>query len=432
MNSDHIPDVILKCWPDTIVSYIEKGLLLPISDYDYLMPHYKAYIEKNDLQDEIEKLRHDNGKYYLLPGYKRETQVQQWIFREDIFADNNISKPETYDELFAALVSLKEKYPDSTPITASWGGAHLFSMVGAGYGIPSGWSGDRYYSYENDEWFFAPATDNFKEMFAFLSKCYETGILDPELFTQSNEEFIEKIENGKAFVTVTWITSGLDIWDDKLHENGISSGNWEPLPVMESTIGIKALPPVETLKKGLVVSVDVAEKPYFEELIEFLDWAIYSEEGNDLTTWGIEGLTYENTHEGKKFLPNIITPNNKEGTIDMHGEYGFNAIFDLIENEEFEDYKKPADIVAFLNSSEEAGETLRLQPQLELSSQDSEIVDTINEKLLTYTNEARIMFIIGEMDIESDWNQYLEQMELLGYTIIENIWNESWIYQNNN
>jgi len=249
--------------------------------------------------------------------------------------------------------------------------------------------------------------------------------LDPAIFEQSNEEFMDKIVNGKALVAVTWITSGLELWDDKLHENGIADGNWEPLPVMQSTIGIKALPSIDTFKKGLVITADVAEKPYLEEMIGFLDWAIYSEEGNDLTTWGIEGLTYENTPEGKILLPSMISPKNKQGTINMAGEYGFDRLFDLIGNEEFEDYKKPEDIVAFLDRSEEGGDTLRPQPQLSLSAQDSNIIDSINEELGAYVNETRIKFITGEMDIEGDWEEYLEQLKLLGYEIVENIWNES-------
>lgn len=431
VNSENPPDVILKCWPDTIVEYANSGMILPISDYESLMPYFKAYIQNNGLQDEIDKLRLNNGKYYILPGFRREIQAQQWIYRKDLFENNNLKQPETYDELFESLIILKEKYPDSTPITASWGGAHLFAMMGAGYGIPAGWAGERYYNYENDKWLFAPSTNNYKEMYKFLNKCYEAGILDPDIFKQSDEEFIDKIENGKALVTVTWITSGLDIWDYKLQENGIADGNWEPLPVMKSTIGIKALPPVDIFKKGLVVMADVADKPYFVELIEFLDWAIYSEEGNDLTTWGVEGLTYENTAEGKRLLPDIITPKNTQGVINMYSEYGFDLIFDLIENEEFEDYKKPYDIVEFLNRSEEAGETLEQQPNLELSFQDTEIIESINEKLLEYVNETSLMFITGEMDIESDWAEYIRNLDLMGYRTLEKIWDEAWDYQKN-
>ncbi len=429
LKSDFPPDVILKCWPDTIESYANDGLLLAISDYEYLMPNYKAYIEKNNLQPEIDELRLTNGKYYILPGYQRELQVQQWIYRQDIFEENNISMPTNYDELFEALVILKEIYPESTPITASWGGAHLLSMMGAGYGIPAGWSGTRFFNEENNEWEFSPATENYRELYRFLNKSYTAGILDPAVFDQSNEEFIEKIVNGKALVTVTWVSSGFDNWNEQLEENGISNGKWAALPAMESTIGITALPPVNTFRKGLVISVNATTKPYFEDMIKFLDWAIYSEEGIELSYWGIEGLTYETTADGKQFLPDIITPKNLNGTTRM-SEYGFDLIFNLNEDEEFEDYKKPDDIVIFLKNSEKANETLQNSPKLLLSDNAFEMARIISEDLSSYVGETNKKFITGELSIDEDWDTYLAKLYELGYVILENIWNNAWIEQN--
>lgn len=195
---------------------------------------------------------------------------------------------------------------------------------------------------------------------------------------------------------------------------------------MESTNGIKALPAVDKFRKGLAITSQTADKPYFEDLIKFLDWAIYSEEGNDLTAWGVEGLTYEITADGNKFLPEIVSPKNKQGTIDISKEYGFNLIFDIIENEEYEDYKKPDDIVEFLDRSENAEETLKIQPQLNINASNSEIISVINEELIEYVNETRNKFITGEMDIENDWDNYIIEMDKLGYKIIENIWNDAW------
>ena len=430
LKAESPPDVILKCWPDTIESYANDGLLLSISDYEYLMPNYTAYIEENNLQTEIDELRFVNGKYYILPGYQRALQVQQWIYRQDIFEENDISMPTTYDELFESLVILKELYPESTPITASWGGAHLLSMMGAGYGIPAGWSGTRFFNAENNEWEFSPATENYRELYRFLNKCYTAGILDPAIFlNQSNEEFIEKIVNGKALVTVTWISSGFDTWNEQLEENGISNGKWTALPAMESTIGITALPSVNRFRKGLAISANAATKPYFEDMMKFLDWAIYSEEGIELSYWGIEGQTYTTTSEGKEFLPNVITPKNPNGTIRMN-EYGFDIIFNLNEDEEFEDNKKPDDIVTFLENSEKANETLPNSPNLLLSDDAIEMVSIISEDLSIYVNDASTKFITGQLSIDEDWDMYLVKIDELGYKILERIWNNAWIGQN--
>jgi putative aldouronate transport system substrate-binding protein len=426
LESGSVPDIMLKVWPDTIKQYAASGSLLAFSDYEDDMPFFTAYIEEHNLQKEIDKLRLNNGKYYILPGYQRKIQVQQWIYREDVFKKHNLETPKSYEELYNALVVLKKIYPDSSPITACWGGAHLFAMMGAGYGIPAGWNGTRYYNAAEDIWEFAPATENYREMVRFLNRCYEAGILDPAIFTQTDAEYYEKLVNGSAFVTVTWITSGFEPWNKKLRENGYLDDEWEALSVPESTIGIKALPAVDPFRKGLIVSSQVVNKPYFKELLAFLDWAVYSEEGQTLTTWGIEGLTYENTPAGKTFLPEIITTKNPYGSVDLAKVYGVNMLFNLNEDEEFEDYKKPAAITDFLKKSLEAGETAEMPPALALDKHSLEVIQIMNDKILPYTAASCTSFITGELSIDDDWNVYREELEKMGYKVLEVIWNDAW------
>ncbi len=429
LGSEDIPDIILKCWPEEIESYAYNGTLLPFSDYEDLMPNFMTYIEDHDLQDELGKLRLKNGKYYILPGYQREIQVQQWIYRQDLFKKHDLDAPETYNELFDSLVFLKTLYPDTTPITASWNGAHLLAMMGAGYGTSAGWSDARYYDHKKDLWLFSPATENYRALYSFLNDCFEADILDPEIFTQSNTDFINKIEDGRALVTVTWITSGFGNWNEKLKENGISKGEWVPLSVPESTIGIRALPPVDCFRKGLVVPSNVTGKPYFEDLLTFLDWAIYSDEGMTLTAWGVEGVTFKNTSKGRVFLPSIKTPKNPDGTVDIR-EYGLNLLFNLNEDIEYEDYKKPIEILEFLESSRKAGDTAEMNPKLKLNEDDNAIIGTINNIIWAYVEESSYKFITGELNIDKDWEEYLSELDKMGYGIMEDIWNTAWKNQN--
>ena len=429
-ESGNVPDIILKVWPDTIEEYASAGLLLPFSDYVNLMPSFVAYIEAHNLESELDRLRLDNGKYYILPGYQREIQVQQWIYRRDVFEEHDLEMPRTYDELFDALVYLKEIYPDIAPITASWGGAHLFAMMGAGYGIPAGWSGTRHYDHEADRWLFSPATENYRALYRFLNRCYSAGVLDPAVFTQSWEDYISKLEEGGALVTVSWVTSGFSSWNERLQESGFPEGEWAALPVPESTIGIRALPPVNPFRKGLVVSSHVINEPYFEDLLRFLDWAVYSEEEMTLTTWGVEGITFENTPDGKAFLPNIKTPKNPEGILDITEVYGLGTLFDLNENEEFEDYKKPPEIVEFLEVSLAAGDAAEMAPPLTLGPDAIEAIRIVNEELTPYLAETSEQFITGELSVDDDWDEYVSQLEKRGYSTLESIWDDAWHKQN--
>jgi len=170
----------------------------------------------------------------------------------------------------------------------------------------------------------------------------------------------------------------------------------------------------------------VLNEPYFEDLLRFLDWAVYSDEGMTLTAWGVEGVTFENTPDGKAFLPHIRTTRNPDGAIDITEQYGLATLFNLNENEEFEDQKKPPEIVAFLNRSLESGETAQLPPQLTLSTSALAAIDQINPTITSYASEVGIDFIVGDLDIDDDWNQYILEAERMGYLTLEAIWALAW------
>jgi putative aldouronate transport system substrate-binding protein len=423
LQSSSPPDILLKIWPEPIQEYASRGILLPINEYEHLLPNFKKYLATNNYQDDLEKLRHDSGNYYILPGFQRKIQVQQWVYRKDVFEQNAIDIPQTYSEMLEALRLLKEKYPDSSPLSGAWGGAHLFAMMGAGYGIQAGWNGTRYYDYENKRWAYAPASENFKAMYGFLHACYEAGILDPAIFTQDENTFYTKMQEGKVFVATTWVTSGFSNWNAKLEENGFPNGEWAPLPVPQSTVGIRSLPAVDPYRKGLALSVKVKDKPYFKELLTFLDWALYSEEGRTLTTWGVEGITFETTEAGRQFIFEDPTLDFAKNILSLKKTYGLDLLFNLAENESFEDYKKPSEITEFLTESLARGDTADPLPSLILSDEYLKPISILNDKLDDFVQESSIKFITGDLDIDLYWTQYLSQLSDLGYKTLENIWN---------
>ena len=72
----------------------------------------------------------------------------------------------------------------------------------------------------------------------------------------------------------------------------------------------------------MVIAASVAQKVSFPKLLAWLDW-LYTEEGADLFTWGIEGETYTVETDGVKILnPDVKCAANPDGTWDVSVEYG--------------------------------------------------------------------------------------------------------------
>jgi putative aldouronate transport system substrate-binding protein len=426
LSSGTIPDIVLKVWPEQITGFSSAGILLPISDYEHLMPNFQRYIQENNLKEELDALKDEKGKYYILPGFQREIQVQQWIYRKDLFDRYKIPTPKTYDDLYRALLILKEKFPSSKPISACWGGAHLFAMMGAGFGIPAGWNGDRLYDKVSDSWKYSPATRNWQEMVRFLAQCYKAGLLDPDVFTQEPDLYYKKLVDNTSFVTVTWISSGFSKWDQQLADNGYPQAIWEPLMVLKSPVGIQALPGVSRFRKGTVLPVRVIREPYFRRLLEFLDWIYYSNEGQILATWGVAGTTFSIMNNTRSYLPTIRSTANPGALLEPGRDFGLAIVWDLCELPDFEDSKKPPKIAKFLNDVLSKNLTEKLAPTLTLSLESINALKVFSGDIQAYSNEMLKSFITGQADIDKDWNAYVATLEKMGFREMEKIWNVAW------
>ncbi|MGV2644855.1 extracellular solute-binding protein, partial [Clostridium perfringens] len=118
ISSGDAPLVIPKTYPGEESAFVASGAILPISDYIDLMPNFKDKIEKWDMESELEGLRQEDKKYYVLPGLHEAVWPDYTlIVRTDIFEKHNIAIPTTWDELYTAMKQLKQDYPDVTPFS---------------------------------------------------------------------------------------------------------------------------------------------------------------------------------------------------------------------------------------------------------------------------------------------------------------------------
>ncbi len=63
--------------------FVSGGAILPVSDYLDYMPNFADKIEKWGLQEDLDNLRQDDGKFYLLPGLREKPDVQYSVMIND-------------------------------------------------------------------------------------------------------------------------------------------------------------------------------------------------------------------------------------------------------------------------------------------------------------------------------------------------------------
>jgi hypothetical protein len=101
-------------------------------------------------------------------------------------------------------------------------------------------------------------------------------------------------------------------------------------------------------------------------------------------------------------------------------------MWDLCELPDFEDSKKPPEIVRFLEETLSRKFTEPLAPALTLTMSEQSTLKIFSGELEKAASESMVSFIKGSMDIEKDWPVYIALLEKKGWKEIEEIWNAAW------
>ncbi|MCD8145956.1 MAG: extracellular solute-binding protein [Clostridiales bacterium] len=223
VSAGNAPYIIPKIYSET--AYVTGGGVVAVSDYVQYMPNYQAFYEEYDMEDDVASLYQEDGKYYRLPGMK-ETCLQDYTIgiRQDLFeaAGYDVTELEddwTWDEFVDILVDVKAYMVSEGMIDESdyiwsdkWCGAqsgqgnggNLLKLIGASYGIYSGWAMSMSSNYglvfntDTDAFELGSISENYKEMMTVVQRMVNEGILDPETFTQNDDTAENKFYRGET------------------------------------------------------------------------------------------------------------------------------------------------------------------------------------------------------------------------------------------
>ncbi|MEK4365455.1 extracellular solute-binding protein [Paenibacillus sp. FSL M8-0212] len=416
ISSGDAPLVIPKTYPGEESAFVSSGAILPISDYIDLMPNFKDKVEKWGLEDELEGLRQEDGKYYVLPGLHEEVWPDYTLLvRTDVFEENNIAIPTTWDELYDAAKKLKEIYPDSIPFSDRFQFNSTLNIAATGFGTKAGWGFGNGLTYkeDQDEFVYTATTPEYKEMLTYFNKLVSEGLLDKESFTQDDDQAVQKFVSGKSFMingnsqTVVLHRNDMDktLGEDKYSVAKITVPGGPKGQLMSGS----------RLENGVMISGKIQKNENFKAIMQFVDWLYYSDEGQEFAKWGVEGETF--TKEGgKRKLVEDVNYNglNPKGTKDLRIDYGFSGgVFayggttDLLQSMFSEEELK------FQQDMKDTKEVIPAEPPIPYSSEDRERVTLLSTPLKDYSDQNTLKFILGERNL-SEFDTFAKELESQG------------------
>ncbi|MDF2937548.1 MAG: hypothetical protein K0Q90_2921, partial [Paenibacillaceae bacterium] len=300
--SGKLPDVIesnFVNYPGGPEKAIADKVLIPLNDIiDKHAPNLKAYLDKNP--GTRKDISTDSGLIYAFPGIGvGNTNVSSGlVLRKDWLTELNLAVPETMEEWTQVLRQFKEKKGVKTPLTMVMSDFSADRFTGA-YGIS-----DAFFQ-ESGKVKFGPYEAAFKDYLAQMNAWYKEGLLDPDFATQDAKSKDAKITNG-----ITGAYAGF-----------IGGGMGKYLPAAKTANPaydlVGAQHPV--LKKGDQPNIFLAAYSYRgegsagitpankspEATAKWLDY-FYSEEGNMLKSFGVEGVTYTLVNGQPKYTDLIM------------------------------------------------------------------------------------------------------------------------------
>jgi len=195
ISAGDAPLLIPKTYHPDEEGYIASGAILPVSDYIDLMPNFKDQISKWNLQSDLDGLREQDGKFYLLPGLHEDVWLDYSLaVRTDVLSQLSLPAPKTWDDVHTMLTAMKAAHPDIYPFSDRWstppgpGGNNLLNMVAQAYGTQAGWG------YQPTTWdtnasqfVLTGSMDQYKQTLQYLNGLVSEKLLDPETFTQKDD-----------------------------------------------------------------------------------------------------------------------------------------------------------------------------------------------------------------------------------------------------
>lgn len=414
IGAGEAPYIITKTYPGQEQQFVASGALLAISDYVHLMPNFSKKVEDWNLTPNIDTLRQEDGKYYVLPGlHEIPSHDYTLAMRIDVLDDLGLESPTTWEELRTVLEAIKAEYPDSYPLSDRFQGGSLLNVASLGFGAPGGWGyNNAQYDASSGEFVYAGTSPEQKAMVEYFAGLVADGLMDPESFTQDDDTAIQKFANGRSFAISTNSQNIVNDYRPAL-ENNISDAVIAKIEVPGGPLGHR-ISSYGSLENGIMFSSKAAQDESFVAMLQFVDWLWYSDEGQEFAKWGVEGVTYD-VVDGKRVLNSEIdmVGLNPGAPKHLQKDYGFSGgVFA---------YGGTADLVWSMFSEEEVEfrestrsyDVIPLDPQWPLNEAERDQLTLLDTPLKDAAQTAQLAFITGTRPL-SEWDNWVAEAEAAG------------------
>lgn len=389
-----------------------SGGLIPLNDLiDKYAPNIKRALEEN-AQFNRDAHSLDGNIYYIPKTHGLKFTEFYWI-RKDWLENLGLEVPTTTDELHDVLLAFRNNDPNGNGKKDE---IPLFDRRGDK-------SSDEYlqmfnssteFSIKDGKVVYDPLEPEFVTGVKELSKWYAEGIIDPEIFTRGSKSRDVLLASNQGGFTHDWVSTA--DYKAKLSDD-IPGFEMMAIAPPISPYGTQILRDRRSSVPGWGISSSCKDPI---TLIRFMDF-FFSEEGDALINWGLEGVTYGIDENGDKYFLDNIMKTDTTPLMELRG-YGIQYRIGMLQDPEYE-YAFMAD------EAKEAAKLYDAHPEWypedslnyanqRLSSKILPEYDAQYKKIIAsvrpYVDEMYQSWVLGAKDFDSTYPQFIKELEKRG------------------
>lgn len=424
-----MPDIVgSQLIKQPVNEYGPQGAFLPLNELiEEHAPHIKAFFdERPELRQAISAF---DGNMYYIPYLPDGKYGRAWFVRQDWLDALGLERPDNVEELYDTLVAFRDDDPngngrqDEVPFfVRDW--EELIRLVTLWDGRSSGSDTPHDFMVDDEGRVVHPyARESYRTGLAHIARWYEEGLIDREVFTRGVSARDHLLGENLGGMTHDWFasTSG---YNAALADR-IEGFDFVPMLPPESVSGrrIEEHRRIPIKPDGWAIS---HSNDHPVETIRYFDFW-FTEEGRRLSNFGVEGEQYEMI-DGEPIFTDAVLNSDQPVNSQLW------AVGAQIKKGYWQDFR-----YEWQWTAPAAREGIELYDSHDLlvdqflgvafNKEEQAVYDKYWPSIQSYMLERQQAWVLGNGDVEADWDGYLATLDKMGFDEVIEVMNAAYARQ---
>ena len=309
LASNNLPD-ILQAGAYGVMNLVGEGAIVPLDEYLDLIPNVVAAVG----EDRMANWRQPDGHIYTIPTIVNVPGSQSVMVRQDWLDALNMEIPETWDQWVELWRAIKANDlngngdpNDEIPLALEQGANGERSMASLlnAFGIRAS-SDCQFCVLDDGTYTMVYEHPRYKEFLQAVQDLYKEGLIDPEFATRTQAELFTAMDSNLVGTTMTWAERAkLSTYANR--EGGDEDALWTCVTPIDGPYGDQMTQERNAVTSLWCITTAAEKAGKVEDILKLFNWN-FSDEGNKLYNYGIEGVSYDMVN-GEAVLKPVMVAN---------------------------------------------------------------------------------------------------------------------------